>query len=128
MRAFGSSSGVKRLIACVLLLSTGFGLGQNQPPPNNHVVIPNPTPRDPDLKDVYGNDKDAQRKAQVRSIQSQLLAREIWLESNQILLLAQQLQQEIGHGKKSFPMSMNAAKVAKIEKLARSVEEKMKDQ
>lgn len=123
----GASAGLKRLIACVVILWAGFGQGQNQPQPLNHVVIPNPTPRDPDLKDLYDNDTTGQRKAQVKSIQSQLQAREIWLESNQILLLAQQLEQELGSVKKS-PMSMNAAKVAKIEKLARSVEEKMKDQ
>jgi len=111
-----------------MMLWAGSGLGQNQPQPNNHVIIPNPTPREPDLKQVYDNGADGQRKAQVQSIQGQLRAREIWLASNQILLLAQQLQEEIGPGKKSQPMTMNAAKVAKIEKLAHSVEEKMKSQ
>ena len=126
MRVLAASSGIKRLIMCGLMLWTGFGLGQNQPPTNNHVIIPNPTPRDPDLEQVYGNDADGQKKAQRQTIQAQLRAREIWLESNQILLLAQQLQQEVGPGEKSQPMALNAAKVAKIEKLARSVEEKMK--
>lgn len=126
MRVLGSSAELKRLIAIGVFLWAAAAGGQNQPVPNNHVVIPNPTPRDPDLKQVYGNSADEQRKSQVQTIQSQLTAREIWLESNQILLLAQQLQQEIGSGKKSVPMSVNAAKVSKIEKLAHSMEEKMK--
>ena len=127
MRESAASPVVKRLILCGLLLTAIADFGQNQPPTNNHVVLPNPTPRDPDLKEVYENDISGQRKAQVQSLQSQLRAREIWLESNQILLLAQQLQEGVGPGSKTLPMSMNAAKVAKIEKLARSVEDKMKN-
>jgi len=115
---------LKRLSVCAVLLWAGFSLGQNEQP--HHVVLPNPTPRDPDLKQVYGNDVEGQKKAQAQSLQSQLRAREIWLESNQILLLAQQLQEGVGPGSKTLPMSTNAAKVAKIEKLARSVEDKMK--
>jgi hypothetical protein len=61
-------------------------------------------------------------------MESQLRAREVWLESNQILLLAQQLEQELVTGKKPTSMSVKAAKVAKIEKLAQSVQEKMKMQ
>jgi hypothetical protein len=128
MRVRGASTGLKRLTPFALVLWAGSGLGQNQPPTNSHVIIPNPTPRDPDLKQVYDGDADGQRKVQVQTIQSQLRAREIWLASNQILLLAQQLQEEVGPGKKSLPMTMNAAKVARIEKLAHSVGEKMKDQ
>jgi hypothetical protein len=55
-------------------------------------------------------------------------AREIWLESNQILLLAQELDQELLSKKKSTSMAVKASKVAKIEKLAQTVQEKMKMQ
>lgn len=96
---------------------------QNSPPP--HVVIPNPTPRPNDLEQQYGDDSKDGKKQKDASIQNQLRAREIWLESNQILLLAQQLQQDVS-GRKS--MTVNATKVAQIEKLARSVQEKMKVQ
>jgi hypothetical protein len=109
-----------------LLQSPGV-LAQNQPPASTHVVIPNPTPRPPDLKEELENtSKDQKQKAQ--SLKGQLRAREIWLESNQILLLAQQVQQEINSGKKNAaPLSQDAAKVAQIEKLARSMQEKLKD-
>jgi hypothetical protein len=111
---------------CVFLIPvifTSTATCQNSPPP--HVVIPNPTPRPNDLEQQYGDDSKDGKKQRDVLIQNQLRAREIWLESNQILLLAQQLQQDVP-GTKS--MTANAAKVGQIEKLARSVQEKMKVQ
>jgi|ERR1019366_1492132 hypothetical protein len=101
-------------------------VAQNQPP--THVIIPNPTPRPPDLKQDYGGNPKDQKKREALAIQSKLRAREIWLQSNQILLLAQQLQQEIHPGKNSASMTANAAKVGQIEKLAQSVQQKMRAQ
>ena len=99
-------------------------MAQNASP--TKVMIPNPTPRQPDLKQVYDGTPEEQEKQQAASLQNQLRAREIWLESNQILFLAQQLQQEILSGKKSASMEANAAKAGQIEKLAKSVQQKMK--
>jgi hypothetical protein len=113
-----------RFILYTLILCAGTAFGQN--PPQHEVVIPNPTPREPDLEKVYGDNPADQKKQEALSLQGQLSGREIWLESNQILLLAQQLQEEIVSGKKSASMSASAAKVGKIEKLAQSVQEKMK--
>jgi hypothetical protein len=126
----GSFSGVdtKRFFLCALFLCPVATLGQNQSPPVNHVIIPNPTPRPPDLKQEFGDSPAGQKKRETVSLQSQMRAREVWLESNQILLLAQQLQQEIHSEQKSKSMAVNAAKVAKIEKLAQTVQEKMKMQ
>jgi hypothetical protein len=102
-------------------------LAQNQPEPSTHVIIPNPTPRPPDLKQELEDGSKEQNEQKALSLKGQVRAREIWLESNQILLLAQQLQQEINSGKKNpAPLSQDAAKVVQIEKLARSVQEKMK--
>jgi hypothetical protein len=109
---------------CALISLAAAAAGQN--PPANHVIIPNPTPRPPDLKQALGDNPADQEKQATLSIQSQLRAREIWLESNQILLLAQQLQQEVLSGKKSASMEANAAKAGQIEKLAKSVQQKMK--
>jgi hypothetical protein len=127
MQGFSPGFGSARFILCTLVLCAGTAFGQNPNPPSSHVIIPNPTPREPDLEKVYSDNSADQKKQQTLSLQSQLRAREIWLESNQILLLAQQLQQEIDSGKKSASMASNAAKVGKIEKLAQSVQEKMKE-
>jgi hypothetical protein len=122
----GSSPGFDsgRFILCTLVLCAGAAVGQN--PPQHQVIIPNPTPRQPDLEKVYDDNPTDKKNQEALSIQNQLRAREIWLESNQILLLAQQLQQEILSDKKSTSMTANAAKAGKIEKLAQSVQEKMK--
>ena len=123
MRVFPDVN-AKSGVLCALLLGASAALGQNAPPAK--VTIPNPTPRPPDLKQEYGDNPTDQKKNDAISIQNQLRAREIWLESNQILLLAQQLQEEILSDKKSTAMTASAAKAGKIEKLAQSVQEKMK--
>jgi len=128
MRSFLPGFGAARIVMCVLVLCAGTSAGRSQNPPANHVIIPNPTPRQPDLEKEFGDTSNDQKKHGSLSLQNQLRAREIWLESNQILLLAQQLQQEINAGKKSVSMNVNAAKAGQIEKLAQSVQEKMKVQ
>jgi hypothetical protein len=124
----GSSSGLdaKKCFLCALLLCAAASFGQNPPP--NHVVIPNPTPRPPDLKQELGDSPRDQKRREAASLENQMRAREIWLESNQILLLAQELDQELLSKKKSTSMAVKASKVAKIEKLAQTVQEKMKMQ
>jgi len=111
-------------VLCTLISLTGASRAQDQE--RHDVYLPNPTPREPDLKQVLRDTPADQEKQRVISLQNQLLAREIWLESNQILLLAQQLQQEMVAGKKSASMQANAAKAGQIEKLAKSVQEKMR--
>jgi hypothetical protein len=128
MRGSFSGVGAKNYFLCALLLFPISPLGQNQSPPVNHVIIPNPTPRPPDLKQELGDRPADHKKREAISLQNQLRAREIWLESNQILLLAQQLQLAAVSDKKSTSMAANAAKVLKIEKLAQTVQEKMKMQ
>jgi hypothetical protein len=113
-------------IVGALTLAASMAVPQN--PPTSHVIIPNPTPRPPDLKQEYGNNPADQKKRQDAIIKNQLRAREIWLESNQILLLSQQVQQDVLSGKHSSSLAVSAAKVAQIEKLAQSVQEKMKSQ
>jgi hypothetical protein len=126
MRVLASVFGIGILFLCTVMVWVAVATGQNQPTPSTHVIIPNPTPRQPDLQKELGDNPRDQKKREALLLQSQLRAREIWLESNQILLLAQQLQQEIRPGKKSPSMAANAVKVGKIEKLAQSVQEKMR--
>ncbi len=117
-----------KFILFALIVFAGPAFGQDPKQASTQVIIPNPTPRQPDLEKIYSNDPNEQKKHEALSVQAQLRAREIWLESNQILLLAQQLQQEMASGKKSFSTAANAAKVGQIEKLAQNVQQKMKVQ
>ena len=126
MRALLSSSLINGFILGALILVASSASGQNQPQPIQHVTIPNPTPRPADLQEEFGDNPAAQKKKAAASMQAQLRAREVWLESNQILLLAQELHQEVVLKKKATSMAAEAAKVAKIEKLARTVQDNMK--
>ncbi len=124
MRVLSSGICVCCCVLCALLSPCHVSTAQNEPV--NHVELPNPTPRDPDLKQVFKDTPEDQQRQRIVSVQNQLRAREIWLESNQILLLAQQLRQEVLSGKQSTSMRANAAKAGQIEKLAKSVQEKMR--
>ncbi len=107
-----------------LLMGSRYAFAQN--PPSSHVIIPNPTPRDPDLKQEFSKEPAGlQQRQALLQMQNQLRAREIWLEANQILYLTQQLQLEMGPGKKDASMASNAAKAGEIEKLAKSVKGKL---
>lgn len=121
------SAAVKRLSGCVLLTLLTQAVVCVAQDPQRSVYIPNPTPRDPDLKEVFHETPADQEKQRVISIKNQIRAREIWLETNQIMLLAQQLQQEILSDKKSTSMETNATKAGQIEKLAKSVQQQMRD-
>ena len=127
MRRFLSEIRWLLLIASLIPIRCAYVSGQNQGQEPTHVIIPNPTPRPPDLKQEYGDDSKDQKKQDALSIQSQLQAREVWLESNQLLLLTQQLDQAVHSGKVHSPLNADAAKAAQIEKLARSIQDKMKD-
>ncbi|HKD60841.1 MAG TPA: hypothetical protein VKB47_10290 [Terracidiphilus sp.] len=116
---------VKSVLLCVPLILLIRVEGSAQQPPPAHVYIPNPTPRPPDLQQEFDDNSKDQKKQDSLSVQGQLRAREVWLESNQILLLAQQLDQEINSSRKTPSMGTSAAKVGQVEKLARSIQEKM---
>ena len=126
VRMLTARFGMKSLIVCALMAWGGSVVAQN--PPSSHVIIPNPTPRPPDLKQEYGDNPKDQKKREAQLLQSRMRSREIWLESNEIMLLAQQLQEAVHPGKKAVNMATNAVKAGQIEKLAQSVQQNMKVQ
>lgn len=118
----------KLRLACIalsgLLIASGCGFAQN--PPSSHVIIPNPTPRDPDLRQEFAKEPDSmQKKKTLLQMQNELRAREVWLEANQILYLAQQLELAMDPSKQDTSMAANAAKAGEIAKLAKSMEGKL---
>lgn len=115
------------LIAAILTAAGTVVSGQDANPPPRGVMIPDPTPRPPDLQKQFGEDPaDVKRRQQAQLIQNQLRAREVWLEANQLLLLAQQLQAEMVQRNKGDSLLAGASKAAAIEKLAKSVKDKSK--
>ncbi|HEY2468200.1 MAG TPA: hypothetical protein VGI45_10250 [Terracidiphilus sp.] len=123
-----TAAGVGFILSGVLVIQVhgDRAFGQNQSPPLNHVIIPNPTPRPPDLKDQYDTNSKDQNTQKELSVRNQLRAREIWLQSNQLLLLAQQLDEEANSAARTSSMAAKAAKVGKIQKLAQSIQDKLK--
>ncbi len=129
MRVRVTGLGSIRLVLGALLIGSGTASAQNPNPPASHVVIPNPTPRPADVKQEFSVDPaEVRKKQEAQLLRNQLRAREVWLEANQILFLAQQLQDEMLRGEKGASMASNAAKAGDIEKLAKSVREKLKVQ
>ena len=59
-------------------------------------------------------------------LQNNLRAREVWLEANKLLLLAQELQDEMVKRNNGDSMASSASKAGEIEKLAKSMKEKSK--
>lgn len=91
------------------------------------VRIPNPTPRERDLHDIY-SDNPAQRAraAQVVALQKTQLRLQVITDANEILFLAHKLGQDRLKGDVS--LSEDSITAQKIEALAKRVRENMKSQ
>ena len=91
------------------------------------VRIPNPTPRERDLHDIY-SDNPAQRAkaAQVVALQKAQLRLQIMTDTNEILGLAHKLGQD--RLKADVSLSEDAITAQKIEALAKRVRESMRSQ
>jgi len=98
------------------------------PQTNQNVVLPNPTPRDPDLYDKYHrmdpNDKAQQQAlAQMRSAQVRL---QVTSAASRLAQLAQQLKEDMERHEVGGPLGADVQKAAEIEKLAKTVKNSMK--
>jgi hypothetical protein len=113
------------LLTCA---TTHIAAAQEGNPPPRGVLIPDPTPRPPDLQRDYGNDPaQAKKQQELMALKNQLRAREIWLDVNKLLLYAQELKAEVSIHEKGSPMTTNSIKAGEIEKLAKEVKEKLKE-
>ena len=91
------------------------------------VRIPNPTPRERDLHDIYSeNPAQRARAAQLVALQKSQLRLQIITDTNEILFLAQKLGQDRLKGEVS--QSEDSITAQKIEALAKRVRENMKSQ
>jgi hypothetical protein len=116
--------------ACWGFFLAGTGVipieGQNNK--SQQIYLPDPTPRERDLHDVFSdNPVDRARQQQAVSVQKAKQRDQVVAETDQLVLLAQQLRDSISHSTEgpSVPDVMTAQK---IEKLAKSVKEQMKMQ
>jgi hypothetical protein len=124
------SPGWKILAAAALFCAfTPLAISQNQGQPQQHLELKDPTPRPPDLEKIYGSGQgDQAKEQQAAALKSAQLRQQVVEASNKLYLLAQQLREDVASGSKDARTSLNAAKAAQIEKLAKTVREKTRTQ
>ena len=92
------------------------------------IELKDPTPRPPDLQKIYGSNQTDQAKQQeAAALRSAQLRQQVVDATNKLYLLAQELHDDVA-GTKDPRTSINAAKAAQIEKLAKAVREKTRMQ
>lgn len=111
------------VLFCVFGVASG---SQSQPGPTQQTLtLKDPTPRPPDLQKQYGTDPATQaRQQQAALVRNAQIREQVVKATEKLCLLAQQLRDDVTKGSKDAPASLNAAKAAQIEKLAKSVKEK----
>ena len=92
-------------------------------------MLKDPTPRPPDLEKVYSTDPAEQaRLQQAATLRNAQIREQVVKATDKLCQLAHELRDDVTRGGKDTPSSLNAAKAAQIEKLAKSVKEKMQMQ
>ncbi len=102
---------------------------QQGSPTQQHIELKDPTPRPPDLEKIYGNNPADQAKQQeAAALKNAQLRQQVVDASNKLSQLAQQLRDDVSASGRDPRTSANAAKAAQIEKLAKAVREKTRQQ
>lgn len=95
---------------------------------NSHI-IPDPTPRPPDIRKQYDDDPIERRKLeQATAVKNKLRQERVIADTDKLVLLAQQLRAEIAKGDKGGAAYPQAIKAEAIEKLAKQVKDKMRSE
>jgi hypothetical protein len=119
------------IAAPFLCASTLMATAQQSPgPAPQHLELKDPTPRPPDLKKQYENDPaDKARQQQAAMLRNAQIMEQVTKATDKLCQLAQELRNDVAkNAQDAPPPRMNAAKAGQIEKLAKSVKEKMQMQ
>jgi hypothetical protein len=117
------------LLLCACCLTTVSRTQQAGTATQQNIMLKDPTPRPPDLDKVYGTDPAEQARLQAAAtLRNAQIREQVVKATDKLCQLAQELRDDVNRGGKDTPSSLNAAKAAKIEKLAKSVREKMQMQ
>ena len=123
----------KRLVAsylAVLFAATSLTAASAQANgTSQRIVLIDPTPRERDPHAIFGNDPaDHVRQQQAAALQRAQRRDLVVAETDQLLLLAQQLRDSIVSHSASGPTVPDVMTAQKIEKLAKSVKDNVKTQ
>ena len=120
-KLFASHGSKMTVLAIALTACAAHGQSHGQ------VQIPNPTPRERDLHDLYADNPAQRAKAeQAIALHKAQLRLQVITDSNEILVLAQKLGQDQLKGDAS--LTEDSITAQKIEALAKRVRENMKSQ
>ena len=131
----GTLRSIRRILLVVMIVG-GFGwvtpfLSGQAGQASQRIYIPDPTPRPIDLHKKYGEDNDAAERLKQQQLAIQKVAQrrqEIESDTDKLVVLAKELQNELAQRSKDSPKGLGVAKAQQIEKLAKSVKEKMQTQ
>jgi hypothetical protein len=89
--------------------------------------LQNPTPRQPDLITKYGADPASARAAmEAAELQNELRQKILVSATDELVQLTRELQAEAAKNPHAMPTPLEAAKLKEIQKLAKTVKERMK--
>ena len=93
----------------------------------NPHIIPDPTPRPPDIRKQYEGDPIERRKLeQAAAVKNKLRQERVIADTEKLVLLVQQLKAELAKSDKDGAAYPLALKAEAIEKLAKQVKDKMR--
>jgi hypothetical protein len=93
------------------------------------LTLKDPTPRPPDLQKIYEtNPTDQAKQQEAAALKNAQIHQQVVDATNKLYTLAQQLHDDVSTTGKNPRTPTNAARVAQIEKLAKTVREKTRAQ
>jgi hypothetical protein len=118
---------IRRLVVVAGVSYCLFSSGTAQV--NQNISLPNPTPRDRDLHDVYKDDPTAKiKQQQAAMIRQAQLRQQAITATDRMAQLATQLKDDMEKHELGGPLNPYAQRAAEIEKLAKTVKSSMKSQ
>lgn len=130
MRSSGCKThSIRILCATALLCAPALLPAQQQGGTPQNIQLKDPTPRPPDLQKIYGAGQTDQAKQQeAHELRNAQIRQQVLDAAHKLYVLAQQLHDDVATAGKDPRTSDNATKAAQIEKLAKTVQEKTRQQ
>jgi outer membrane biosynthesis protein TonB len=121
-------SATRRLVIMLLVSSAIACLGQYAPPPvQQHLELPDPTPRPEDIKQKYEsiapNPDMSARAIALRRAQNR---EQIQKATNMLVMLAQRLRDNPGSTTAAPTLAVSAQRASEIEVLAKIIRDRMR--
>lgn len=130
MRNVRAARRVVRRILLAVFLAASFAWGtfvQSGAQVQQMIMIPDPTPRPPDLQREYGDDPVARaRQLQIALLKRTQRRQKIVAATDKLVLLTEELRDASAKSEKGSSTRPGAVKAEEIEKLAKKVKEDSK--